>query len=205
MREKDLNKQRSRWTKKFFKKRINKVSRQYAELINEDYKKVIKRAETLLRIEKIDYPFEAPIMITLPDSFSKDVKVRFTYGESEDKKMNLYYDQSLVTSLFFGEQSLFFHRCNVDHTTGNIGYDVAGELNYADIVYAQTTFRYDTQNKLHQYQLVVELSLLDGTIVPLYLRNHTIHDNYGGLDTVLTEQEEYILDTIKGYIRASKE
>ncbi len=189
--------------KKYFKRFQGREKTSYDEMIQGDYNRAIERAHDLSSISKADYQNAQPILITVPDSYTDADRVAYRLDKLQDGTMTLRYDQSLVTSLFFGEDSLYYHQCNIDHRDGKIGFDVAGEFNYFDVVHMETAIKYDKPEHPKYIILDLELTLIDGTIVPLHLRNHRLHEGYE-LPGLLTEKEKLVLDQIKSRVRGRR-
>ncbi len=189
--------------KKYFKRFQGREKTNYDEMIQGDYNRAIERAHDLSSISKADYQNAQPILITVPDSYTDADRVAYRLDKLQDGTMTLRYDQSLVTSLFFGEDSLYYHQCNIDHRDGKIGFDVAGEFNYFDVVHMETAIKYDKPEHPKYIILDLELTLIDGTIVPLHLRNHRLHEGYE-LPGLLTEKEKLVLDQIKSRVRGRR-
>ncbi|MDO9628515.1 MAG: hypothetical protein Q7I99_01330 [Acholeplasmataceae bacterium] len=194
-------KNRSKFTSKYFKKFSGRAEDSYEDMLHEDYKHVINRAHQLSSIKETDY--ESLIVITVPDAFDHKGKVAYRLDKKSDGTYTLLYDQALVTVLFFGSDSLFYHQANVDHRNGHIGFDVAGEFNYFDVVHMETSIKYDNNDRPKYITLDLEVGLADGVIVPFHLRNHHIHSEYE-LNTLLTENEQKILDILKSKVRNSR-
>lgn len=189
--------------KKYFKRFQGREKTNYDEMIQGDYNRAIERAHDLSSMSKADYQNAQPILITVPDSYTDADRVAYRLDKLQDGTMTLRYDQSLVTSLFFGEDSLYYHQCNIDHRDGKIGFDVAGEFNYFDVVHMETAIKYDKPEHPKYIILDLELTLIDGTIVPLHLRNHRLHEGYE-LPGLLTEKEKLVLDQIKSRVRGRR-
>lgn len=199
--EGNKQKKRSRWTQKYFKKFVGRHQDSYDTMTQADYDYLLERACELSSISVNDY--ETLILITVPDAFEKNGQVHYRLDKKEDGTHSLRYDQALVTVLFFGHDTLYYHQANVDHRNGHIGFDVAGEFNYFDVVYVETSLKYDNNDKPKYITLDIKVVLSDGTKIPFHLRNHRIHDNYH-LDTLLTSTEQKVLQTLKTKIRESK-
>lgn len=195
------NKKRQKFTSKYFKKFSGRSQHSYEDMLQTDYKTAIKRAELLSSIQPGDY--DSPIIITVPDAYNQGGRVTYRLDQRPDGTQTLLYDQALVTILFFGADSLFYYQANIDHRNGHIGYDVAGEFNYFDVVHMETALKYDHPDRPKYITLDLEIGLADGVIVPFHLRNHRIHDLYD-LPVLLTEHEQKVLDTIKNKVRTSR-
>ncbi len=195
-------KNRAKYTSKYFKKFQGRSHGSYDEMIAKDYEKFIQRAHELSSISEQDY--HKKIMITVPDAFEPNSKVNYRLDKRADGKYTLLYDQALVTVLFFGDDSLYYHQANIDHRNGHIAFDVSGEFNYFDVVHIETALKYDRPIRPKYITLDVELGLSDGTIIPFHLRNHRMHEEYD-FDGTLTKQEQVFLDTLKQKIRESRQ
>jgi hypothetical protein len=194
-------KNREKLTNKYFKKFSGRADESFADLMKEDFKNAMKRAEILSSIQKTDY--ERPVIITIPDAYNKGGKVLYHLDVNKDGTQTLVYNQSLITILFFGKDSLFYYQANIDHRNGHIGYDVSGEFNYFDVTHIETQLKYDDPDKPKYLTLDIEIGLIDGTIKPFHLRNHRIHDDYE-LPNLLTETEYEVLTLIKSRVRDSR-
>ncbi|MDY0295123.1 MAG: hypothetical protein RBQ71_04875 [Acholeplasmataceae bacterium] len=194
-------KNRAKYTSKYFKKFAGRSHGSYDEMIAKDYQNVIQRAYELSSISEADY--SKKIMITVPDAFDPGSKVNYRLDKLPDGSYTLLYDQALVTVLFFGDDSLYYHQANVDHRNGHIAFDVSGEFNYFDVVHIETALKYDRPMRPKYLTLDVELGLSDGTIIPFHLRNHRMHEEYD-FDGTLTKHEQQFLDTLKQKIRNSR-
>lgn len=195
-------KNRAKYTSKYFKKFQGRSHGSYDEMIAKDYENFIQRAHELSSISEQDY--HKKIMITVPDAFEPNSKVNYRLDKRADGKYTLLYDQALVTVLFFGDDSLYYHQANIDHRNGHIAFDVSGEFNYFDVVHIETALKYDRPIRPKYITLDVELGLSDGTIIPFHLRNHRMHEEYD-FDGTLTKQEQVFLDTLKQKIRESRQ
>lgn len=195
-------KNRAKYTSKYFKKFAGRQNVSYEEMLQADYNQVIDRAHQLSSIQPADY--SSHILITVPDAFDQTSKVSYRLDKRADGTYTLLYDQALVTVVFFGDDSLFYHQANVDHRNGHIGFDVSGEFNYFDVVHMGTSIKYDHPTHPKYITLDLEVGLADGTIVPFHLRNHRIHEEYD-INVLLTPQETIFLDTLKHKVRGSRE
>lgn len=194
-------KNRSKWTLKYFKKYSGRAKNDFMKFIKDDFNTAIMRAERLSSINRNAY--DKPVIITIPDSFNNKDKVHYRLDKNTDGSFTQIYDQSLVTILFFGEDGLFYYQANIDHRIGHIGFDVAGEFNYFDVVHMETQIKYDNPERPKYIMLDLEVGLSDGTIVPFHLRNHRIHEDYD-LPEILTQTEQQILDLFKSKVRKQK-
>ncbi len=192
---------RSKVTAKYFKKFSGRSLDSYDEMVKADYAKAIERAHLLSHIQKYDY--SAPILITVPDAFMHGSRVNYRLDKKPDGTFTMMYDQALVYVLFFGKNSLFYYQANIDHRSGNIASDIAGEFNYADVVHIETELKYDNIDKPKYITLDLEIGLKDSTIIPFHLRNHRMIEDYS-LPQLLTEHEKQILGILKTKVRESR-
>ena len=194
-------KNREKYTSKYFKKFSGRHEDNFSEMLLTDYKNAIERAVKLLSITSNNY--EAPYIITVPDSFTNKKKVYYRLDKKADGTHTLLYDQALINVLFFGSNSLFYYQANIDHTNGRIGFDKTGEFNYSDVVHIETMLNYDHLEKPKYIMLDLIIGLVDGTKIALHLRNHRIHETYE-LPELLTETESKILEVLKQKVRDSR-
>lgn len=199
--EKKRLKDRPKWTKKYFTKFSGKEKGLFQKYVDQDYKNAILRAEKLSSIDSNAY--RKPILIMIPDAFNKSSKVRYRLDKKADGSVTQIYDQSLLTALFFGETTLFYYQANIDHRSGQIAFDIAGEFNYFDVVHMETQLKYDNPEKPKYLALELEIGLSDGRIIPFHLRNHRLHNDYQ-LPDMLTKTEQQILDLFKTRVRQEK-
>jgi len=194
-------KNREKLTAKYFKKVSGKSIDAYDEIVKADYAKITERARQLSSIT--NYDFSEPILITVPDAFYHNGKVKYRLDEKSDGTRTLLYDQALVYVLFFGKDSLYYYQANVNHLNGRIASDVAGEFNYSSVSHMETGLKYDSVERPKYITLDLEIGLVDGTIVPFHLRNHRLHQDYQ-LPGLLTETEQQILTILKKKVRESR-
>lgn len=192
---------REKWTNKYFKKFSGRAHESFEDLMHEDFKKALARAQLLSSIQPGDY--EKPVIITIPDAYNRGGKVVYRLDVKKDGTQTLIYNQSLITILFFGHDSLFYYQANIDHRNGHIGFDISGEFNYFDVTHMETQLKYDNPDKPKYLTLDLDVGLVDGTIVPFHLRNHRLHDCYE-LPDLLTETEYEILSLFKSKVRQSR-
>ncbi len=192
---------RSKYTTKYFKKFSGRDEFAYKDMLQEDYQHVISRAHKLASIKETDY--ESLVLITVPDAYDRKSKVAYHLDRKSDETYTLLYDQALVTALFFGPESLYYHQANVDHRNGNIAFDISGEFSYFDVVHMETSLKYDSHEDPKYIILDLEIGLADGKNISFHLRNHRIHSKYE-LNTVLTETEQKVLDNVKNKVRMSR-
>ncbi len=194
-------KNREKWTHTYFKKFSGRSQDSYDLMLQEDYENAISRAHELLGITKNDY--DLPFIITVPDAFGHKDRVSYRLDKKPDGTHSYLYDQALVTALFFGADSLFYYKVNIDHRSGHLAYDRAGEFNYFDIVHIQTNMKYDQPDTPKYITLDLEIGLADGHQVAFHLRNHRVHESYE-LPNLLTENEKKIIHLLKQKVRESR-
>jgi len=194
-------KDREKLTAKYFKKVSGRSIDAYADIVKADYAKIIERARQLSSITHYDY--SEPILITVPDAFYHNGKVKYRLDEKIDGTYTLLYDQALIYVLFFGKDSLYYFQANVNHLNGQIASDVAGEFNYSSVTHMETGLKYDSIDKPKYITLDLEIGLIDGTIIPFHLRNHRLHQDYK-LPGLLTDKEQQILTILKKKVRESR-
>lgn len=192
---------RSRWMKKYFKKVLGHAKKQYDEFIKTDYENVVERATMISGIKKTDY--DKLVLITVPDAFKTTRDIKYRFDHKEDDSFTLKYDQALATVLFFGDESLFYYKVNIDHISGDMNSDIAGEFNFFDVVHMETSLKYDDGDKPTHIMLDLNITLSNGVVIVFNLRNHHLHASYK-LSSLITKTENEILNAIKGRIRASR-
>lgn len=194
-------KNRIKLVKKYFKSRKSVENNEVTNYLEADIENVLNRAHTLIGID-VDEASK-PFVIVTPSAFYDGGKVKYRIVKKEDDTFRVDYDQSLVTSIYLTNESLYYHQASVNHNNGFIDFDIAGELNLFDVTHTETILEYDNDLEPKISQLIFRLNLVDGSNIEFYLREHVIHKDYH-LETLLTEQEEYIVNTIKTAIRNSK-
>lgn len=193
-------KNRIKLIKKYFRSKSANENETVTKYLEEDIDNVLSRAHTLIGIKKGD--LSEPLVIITPNSFYEGGKVRYRIIKLDDE-YRVDYDQSMVTSIYLTNESLYYHQASVNHNNGVIDFDIAGELNLFDVTHTETILDYDNVENPKVSQLIFRLNLVDGSNIEFYLRDHFLHDEYY-LETLLTEEEEYVINTIKEAIRKSK-
>lgn len=193
-------KNRIKLMKNYFKKDSGKENDKALEFIQADIEAALVRAKALSNVE--DDNLSQPLIISTPDSFSTDKKVKYRVitGE-EDNYVN--YDKALITSVYLSNQVLYYHETTVDHITGLVSYDVAGELNLFDVLHMETIVEYDEVMGHKTFRVYLKLNLVDGNSMTLHLRQHFMQDG-AAIKELLGKDEEYIIKTIKQAVRLSK-
>lgn len=195
-------KKRLKWFNKYFKKGTGKFDPQFQLYRDEAHKMVFKRAFELLSITEADVAEENAIVLMSPEQLDVNSKVRYKVALLDDDEAELIYDQSVLTVLMFGEESLFYYQASVDYRYGLITNDLVGELNYLDIMNIQTSFEYDDLHEPLFEMINVELWLYDGTTMPLTLRFRLFNGVVEEL--ILSEKEKLVLGKLHNIIRSKK-
>jgi hypothetical protein len=180
---------------KFFLKKSKKVSPEILTLIDEDVQKAIYRAYELNNITDKDV-IEKPIILKMPESFYESGTVNFLYHE---KQNDVIYDQSLLVALFIGKKTMYYYQANIDHRTGLIAGDIAGEIALDTVTNVETIFSSDDKDT-HKSYLDLELSTADGNTYSFRLRNQYV-ENPSTHKVLLNENEKYVLSQVKEAVR----
>ncbi|MFU8793087.1 MAG: hypothetical protein ACNA7K_03595 [Acholeplasmataceae bacterium] len=193
-------KNRTRWAKKYFKKNTGKAKQDFHLTIKEDYERAMERACELLSINRQQAAHFSPVIITIPDAFGKHDTVSYRLDINKDGSTTLIYDHSLVTILMFSEHSLLYYQSHINHETGQIGYDITGEIKHFDIVFVETELTFDDHEKPKYSRLDVKLNLVNGQNIKLHLRNHRLTPEYP-MEQLLTDKEKQVIQLIKKSVR----
>lgn len=190
-------KARRKLFKKYFKKSTGKVNHEVLDLINQDYNNAILRAKQFLQIEEDN--LGGPITISVPDSYLLNDRVKVKNVVLEDKTNKIVYDQTLLSVLLFGEDKLNYYQANLDHRSGFVDFDVAGQIPYKHIVHIQQSFSYDNPSNPKIQHFEVEINLADGSVIPFRLRNKylTLEDSS---ESLLTQQEADLVKTLNSVL-----
>lgn len=193
-------KKRIKLMKKYFKKKQGHESKHALEFIEADIDAALLRANALIGVD--EEVLSEPLIISSPDSLSRDSKVKYRITINKDGN-RIDYDQALITSIYLSNESLFYHETKVDHITGLVSYDIAGELNLFDILHIETIIEYEQLMNYKTYKVFLKLNLVDGNDLAFFLRQQFIYDGVEE-EGILTEDESYIIKTIKQAVRLSK-
>lgn len=192
-------KNRNKLMMKHFKKTNGHENRHMEELILADNENAIARAKEFVGIDNEEY--SEPIVIVTPyTTTNRKVKFRTT---KIDKTVRIDYDYALVNTIFLGERTLFYHQSAIDYLTGRVEKDLAIEVAYNDIVKTEVFIGYDNPAKPRLRVVLLNLSLVNGTVIDIPLRNHYLFESNLQLD-LMNETEKYIINTIKKAIRTVK-
>jgi hypothetical protein len=191
---------RSRWAKNYFKRDTGKSTEDFHTIIKDDYEHAMERACSLLAINRQQAARFSPVIITIPDAFGKNDVVSYRLDINADGTTTLLYDHSLVTILMFTESSLLYYQSHINHETGQIGYDITGEIKFFDIVFVESELSYDDIDKPKYSRLDLRLNLVNGQKIKIHLRNHRLSPEYP-MDQLLTDKEKQVIQLIKQSIR----
>lgn len=197
-------KKRIKVMKKYFKKSRGKEVSKANEYLSEDMEQALIRAKELISVEEDQY--SEPFVIKTPDSRLSTGKVNYRVSTVVvDKKhtFEVQYDKSLITSIFLSNQSLYYHKTGIDHITGLVSYDFAGELNLFDVLHIETLIDYEVIKDYRVQKVNLKLNLVDGSNIIFYLRHKYIADDVLNGE-ILSKEEDYIIKTIKQAVRLSK-
>lgn len=192
-------KKRVKLVRKHFRKKYGKENGKVSELIQADIDKALIRAQLLLSIS--DQVVSEPLIIKTANTENEQIKYRVTRGKKPEK---VEYTESNLTTLYLGENSLFFHEAIVNHIYGYVLEDYASEVKYRDIVHVETYLEYDHRiNNIGISSLYLLLHLINGTTITLNLRTHYMH-NRKDYPELLTDDERNLISSIQKAIRAVK-
>lgn len=195
-------KKRQKLFKKYFKKSYKKENDKVRELIKNDFDQALLRSKEMFQLEEGEL-IGGPITLWSPDPFYDGDKVKYKVVNKEDNKTELVYDQALLTQLSFSNNTLFYYQVSVDHRTGQLAYDVAGHVNYFDIVHFQTRLDLDEYKGILVSKAFIDLGLSDGSVLELNLRERFVKDGTKEM-ALLTEDEKKVIDTLSKVVRNSK-
>lgn len=136
-----------------------------------------------------------PIEITYPEVYPGRNTIVYRYSK-ESKKV--YYSQVGFNWLMFGQKTFYYYHMAVNHIYGYVGYGVAEEVNYKDIVSVKTV----TTRRSKFEKVTLFLSLKSGEKIEIVLRNRPTKSE--GSTENLNEQEKLVLGIIRKTIREQK-
>jgi len=165
--------------------------------MKEDHDVAYKQLFEALSIEKNPENFiETPIEFAAPQVYPGRGRTLFHF-----KKDSIVYSQSNYHWILFGKDTLFHYSASVNHLDRIIGYEVAEEFLYTDIVTIKTqTKRINEGSKSFEVMELV-FTLINGQSVEIIVRNIESKDD---ATRPLTEVEKYALQTIRRVIREHK-
>lgn len=192
-------KKRNKLMKKHFKKTDGRENKKIEQVIASDTEEALKRAQIISGLEDVE--FSNPIVIVTPNT-NTDRKVRFRTTKVSGE-VRVDYDYALLTTLYFGDKTLFYHQSSIDYLSGVVDEDNAIEVGYKNIVKVKTFVGYDDPKKPLLKMVNLTLSLDNGETIEIPLRNQYLFSD-GSSAELLTEKEAYIIRAIKNAIRSVK-
>jgi hypothetical protein len=94
---------------------------------------------------------------------------------------------------------MYYYQANIDHRTGLIAGDIAGEIALDTVTNVETIFSSDDKDT-HKSYLDLELSTADGNTYSFRLRNQYV-ENPSTHKVFLNENEKYVLSQVKEAVR----
>lgn len=133
-----------------------------------------------------------PIEITCPEVYPgrKTIVYRFI-----KKRNKVYYSQTGYSWLFFGQDRLFYYHASINHVHGFVGYEVASEVLYENIVHVRSESTFIRG----QERITLYLSLVNGEVIDVVLRSRPTKIYESSHE--LTPVEEKILTSIRTNLR----
>lgn len=196
----ELLKKRTKLMTKYFKKNRGKEVLEANAYILEDIENAINRAEDLI---DEDGNYSEPLVILTPEVLYEEDKLSYRVTETEEGNFIIHHNQSLITSLFLTNQTMFYHKANINHINGKFDNELVGDLSLFDIVHIQTSLDMEETKDLNIFKVFLTLNLVDGDTVTFNLRKEIV-DDVNDFDTSLNEDEKYIIKTIRKAVRQSK-
>lgn len=193
-------KQRTKLMKKYFKKRSGQEDHSVQSLLAETMQEAQKRAKKLLCIE--DVKVSKPLVISMPD-LGKGRKLQYRITKLENDQYIVHYNYAVFSTIYFSEDTLFYHNAIVNNLTGKVDADITGEISLYDIIHIETSLTYDTYNGTPSSLLTLTLNLVDGDHISFPIRKHILLDDYT-YPELLTKEERYVIETIKKAVRSVK-
>lgn len=134
----------------------------------------------------------APIELTCPEVYPGRKTIVYRYDK---KRSRVYYSQTGYSWLFFGPKRLFYYHVSINHVYGFVGYEVASEVDYKNIVHVKS------ESTFHkgQERITLYLSLVNGDVINVVLRSRPTKVYESSHE--LSELEELILGSIRKNIR----
>lgn len=147
-----------------------------------------------IRDEKSDY-IEAPLEVVCPDLYPGRNTIIYRYIKKRDK---VYYSQTGYNWLLFGKDTLFHYTASINHIYGFVGYEVAEEVRYQDIVNVKTVISKEGNCE----RLTLKISLINGEEVSVVLRN--LPNQLDSSTRQLSDAEASVVNTVRRCIRNNK-
>lgn len=193
--------ERIKWFKQYFKKGEGEADPRFETYQMVLHDRALNRACQMLGIDQEEVEQVArPIILLQPDQFDLGEEIRYKLVTKEDGTTEVIYDQALITIILFGEHTLMYYQANINYAYDLIVDDIAGEVNYFDIVNIETSFQYDSLEDIEFEILDLDIWLTDGSLIPLRLR-HRLFTKLQK-DILLTDEEQMIIRHLKEVINS---
>ncbi|MBN2268114.1 MAG: hypothetical protein V3569_00825 [Acholeplasmataceae bacterium] len=186
----------------YFKKVSGSTAEDIHKIMHEDYNRAIKRAELMASIDRKSY--DQPYVLLIPFQKENGRKVSYRLDLLANGAQTLLYDQTLISVLFFAENTFYYYQSHIDHQTGEISMDLSGEFDYFDVVHIVTRLGYDDPQKPKYETLDLEIGLSDGAVVPIHLRSYRLQSDYKP-EIFISEDELKIINRLKKNVRESRQ
>lgn len=147
-----------------------------------------------IRDEKTDY-VSTPVEVVSPDLYPGRNTIVYRYIKKTNK---IYYSQSSYSWLLFGKDTLFHYRASVNHIYGLVGYEIAQEISYSDIVNVKTVVGKTNNTET----LTLSLGIINGTNVDVVLRN--LPNQLSDQTRQLSDAETSIINKVRKAVRENK-
>lgn len=147
-----------------------------------------------IRDEKSDY-IESPLEIVCPDLYPGRNTIIYRYIKKYDK---VYYSQTGYNWLLFGKEALFHYTASINHIYGYVGYEVAEEVRYKDIVNVKTIVTKENNCE----KLTLYVTLINGEEMKVVLRN--LPNQLGNSTRQLSDVEASLITTVRKCIRNNR-
>lgn len=156
--------------------------------------------KTLAINNRKDEYIEDPLEFINPDLYPGRNTILYRFVRKSGK---VYYSQTRYDWILFGEKNLFHYGSSINHIYGFVGFEVADEVAYTDIVNVKTTVKRITKN-FHVYdQLVLNISLVDAREIEVIIRNRVVKKDHGSTLRI-DALEEQVLKKLRLAIRNNK-
>ena len=147
-----------------------------------------------IRDNKADY-VSTPVEVVSPELYPGRNTIVYRYVKKVNK---IYYSQSSYNWLLFGKETLFHYRASINHIYGLVGYELAEEIKYSDIVNVKTIVGKTNNTET----LTLSLGVSNGDNIDILLRN--IPNQMSDQTRQLSEAEAGIINTVRKAIRENK-
>lgn len=147
-----------------------------------------------IRDNKADY-VSTPVEVISPELYPGRNTIIYRYIKKPNK---IYYSQSSYNWLLFGKDTLFHYRASINHIYGLVGYEVAEEIKYSDIVNIKTTVGKTNNTET----LTLSLGITNGDNIDIMLRN--IPNQMFDETRQLSDAEANIVNTVRKAVRENK-